>query len=109
MKEREERKQNRLLEERDPALMDSEASQIETHSSETQEETSNPISEIITNDLDLECELSGHTDAEETDQTSLQVISMDNTAEEKTVSESRDPDPNANPDRPKIHSRKFRE
>ena len=58
--------------------------------------------------LDLtEGEHSEHAIAEETDQTSSQDISTDITAEENVLSKSWNPD--SNPSRPKIHSRKFRE
>ncbi|XP_036455116.1 selenocysteine insertion sequence-binding protein 2-like isoform X2 [Colossoma macropomum] len=108
LKEREERKQNRLLEERDPARMTSEEDQIEAHSSENPEEASESICKKLTHDLDLtESEHSEHAIAEETDQTSSQDMSTDITAEENALSKSWNPD--SNPSRPKIHSRKFRE
>ncbi|XP_066510152.1 selenocysteine insertion sequence-binding protein 2-like isoform X1 [Hoplias malabaricus] len=100
LKEREERKQNRLIEERETTQNISEVGQTEPQSSQNSEETSEHMSEILTQDLDLmECQ---HSEQEETDQTSAEVINMDDTAEEKALS-------NSIRTQPKIHSRKFRE
>ncbi|KAI4901704.1 hypothetical protein NFI96_029239 [Prochilodus magdalenae] len=108
LKEREERKQNRLLEERDPAQITSDECQIETHSNENPDEATESVYENLTYDLDLmEGEHSELVAAEETDQTSSQVISTDITAEENELSKSLNQD--STPSRPKIHSRKFRE
>ncbi|KAG9261827.1 selenocysteine insertion sequence-binding protein 2 [Astyanax mexicanus] len=104
LKEREERKQNRLLEERDPAKIVDESSPAESHSNEHPDETSSVEPQELTSDL------TGHVDAEEEpDQTSPQVIST----EEETAAEENAPlkicNPDTSLDRPKIHSRKFRE
>ncbi|KAL6465447.1 hypothetical protein MHYP_G00255800 [Metynnis hypsauchen] len=108
LKEREERKQNRLLEERDPARTTSGEDQIETNSSQNPEEASESLCKKLAHDLDLtEGEHSEHAIAEETDHTSLQDISTDIAAEENAL--SKDWNPDSNPSRPKIHSRKFRE
>ncbi|XP_017546532.1 selenocysteine insertion sequence-binding protein 2 isoform X2 [Pygocentrus nattereri] len=105
LKEREERKQSRLQEERDPARMTSGEDQTEADSSQNAEEASESLCKKLAHDLDLtEGE---HAIAEETDQTSLQDVSTDITAEENALSEGCNLD--SNPSRPKIHSRKFRE
>lgn len=104
LKEREERKQNRLLIERDPAKIEDENSPAESHSVEYPDDTS------LVQPQELTSELSENIDVEEEmEQTSPQVIST----EEETAAEESAPSKSCNPDtslnRPKIHSRKFRE
>ncbi|KAK3514674.1 hypothetical protein QTP70_021583 [Hemibagrus guttatus] len=97
LKEREERKQNRLLEERDPTKMTSEVSQ-EPEASENLSESSS-VQQIHEPTSDQSV-------AEEDDQMGSSE-DLKNLAEENV--QSKNGDSNSNPNRPKIHSRKFRD
>ncbi|XP_062873674.1 selenocysteine insertion sequence-binding protein 2-like [Trichomycterus rosablanca] len=99
LKEREERKQNRLLEERDPARMTDEVSQVESPTSENPSE--------ITSEQATHEPSSDQSWIEEGDQMSSEVNEPNNSAEETTPSTNCNPVPN--PSLPKIHSRKFRD
>ncbi|TSM85965.1 Selenocysteine insertion sequence-binding protein 2 [Bagarius yarrelli] len=94
LKEREERKQNRLLEERDPAEMTSKVSQ-ETQANENQSEPQ------LCNEI-----TSVQSVVEEADQTGLSE-NPETHEEENAAPENEDLI--SIPNRPKIHSRKFRD
>lgn len=97
LKEREERKQNRLLEERDPIRMTSEATQEPQASENLSESNSAQHCPEPTSD---------QSGAEEADQTGSPE---DPKNLEEDSAPSKNWDSNSNPSRPKIHSRKFRD
>ncbi|XP_053337652.1 selenocysteine insertion sequence-binding protein 2-like [Clarias gariepinus] len=97
LKEREERKQNRLLEERDPARMTSEVNQEPQASDHLSESSSAQKCHNLTSD---------QSDAEEADR-SGSPEDMKNSVYASTPSKNLDL--NSSPGRPKIHSRKFRD
>ncbi|XP_058231369.1 selenocysteine insertion sequence-binding protein 2-like isoform X2 [Hemibagrus wyckioides] len=97
LKEREERKQNRLLEERDPTKITSEVGQEPEASENLSESSSVQQSHEATSDQSV---------AEEDDQTGSSE-DLRNLVEENV--QSKNVDSNSNPNRPKIHSRKFRD
>ncbi|XP_026858723.2 selenocysteine insertion sequence-binding protein 2 isoform X1 [Electrophorus electricus] len=101
LKEREERKQNRLLEERDPTQVSLECAQTEPHAVENPCEAS-----LLQHQLEPMSEHSEHG-SEETAQTGSQASSLDNHADDDAPSQTSSPQ--SNPTRPKIHSRKFRD
>ncbi|XP_026787274.3 selenocysteine insertion sequence-binding protein 2 isoform X1 [Pangasianodon hypophthalmus] len=97
LKEREERKQNRLLEERDPTRMTSEVSQ--------EPQASENLSESSSAQQCLE-PTSDQSGAEEADRTGSPE-DLKTLAEENAPSKNWNS--NSNPNHPKIHSRKFRD
>lgn len=121
LREREERKQNRLLEERDPARVSIEAAEKETSNSENPSETSLPDNDqhLLTSmksmevcsqsvsDIDENPGLVG-TEESECDQPGWPSDhKLDDSVSENATLKSWNP--NSNPNLPKIHSRKFRD
>ncbi|XP_056603222.1 selenocysteine insertion sequence-binding protein 2-like isoform X2 [Triplophysa dalaica] len=103
LKEREERKQNRLLEERDPARLVTEAVEMET--SENPSDTSLPDQDqhLTSDNPELVCIEEPESD---------QPISESNDTPDNDVVENPtllSCNPESNPNLPKIHSRKFRD
>ncbi|KAI2664383.1 Selenocysteine insertion sequence-binding protein 2 [Labeo rohita] len=108
LREREERKQNRLLEERDPARVATEAGEKETSNSENPSETSLADSDqhLHTN-IDEQPGLVGSEESESGQPGSPSHHKSDDSVSENATLKSWNP--NSNPNLPKIHSRKFRE
>ncbi|KAL1274677.1 hypothetical protein QQF64_027491 [Cirrhinus molitorella] len=108
LREREERKQNRLLEERDPARVATEAGEKETSNSENPSETSlaDPDQHLHTN-IDEQHDLIGNEESESDQPGSPSHHTLDDSVSENATLKSWNP--NSNPNLPKIHSRKFRD
>ncbi|XP_026067969.1 selenocysteine insertion sequence-binding protein 2-like isoform X2 [Carassius auratus] len=108
LREREERKQNRLLEERDPAREAAEAGEKETSTSENPSETS-----IADHDQDLHTDIDDNPELVGTEESeSGQPGSPTHHKLDESISENgtlKSWNPNSNPSLPKIHSRKFRD
>ncbi|XP_059403616.1 selenocysteine insertion sequence-binding protein 2-like isoform X3 [Carassius carassius] len=108
LREREERKQNRLLEERDPARVATEAGENETSNSENPSETS-----LADHDQHLHTNMDEKVGLVETEESesgqpgSPSHHELDDVVSENTTLKSWNPD--SNPNLPKIHSRKFRD
>ncbi|XP_026108584.1 selenocysteine insertion sequence-binding protein 2-like isoform X2 [Carassius auratus] len=109
LREREERKQNRLLEERDPARVATEAGENETTNSENPSETSlaDHDQHLHTTDMDEEVGLIETEESESGQPGSPSHHELDDVVPENTTLKSWNP--NSNPNLPKIHSRKFRD
>lgn len=108
LREREERKQNRLLEERDPARVATEAAEKETSNSENPSETSLPDDDqhLHTN-IDENPGLVGIEESKCDQPGSPSDHKLDDCVSENATLKSWNP--NSNPSLPKIHSRKFRD
>ncbi|XP_058632493.1 selenocysteine insertion sequence-binding protein 2-like isoform X2 [Onychostoma macrolepis] len=108
LREREERKQNRLLEERDPARVATEAEEKETSNSENPSETSHADHDqhLYTN-IDDNPEFVGTEESECDQPGSPSHHKLDDSMSENATLKSWNP--NSNPNLPKIHSRKFRD
>ncbi|XP_059406060.1 selenocysteine insertion sequence-binding protein 2-like isoform X5 [Carassius carassius] len=108
LREREERKQNRLLEERDPAREEAEAGEKETSNSENPSETS-----IADHDQDLHTDIDDNPELVGTEESERgKPGSPTHHKLEESISENgtlKSWNPNSNPSLPKIHSRKFRD
>ncbi|XP_067294222.1 selenocysteine insertion sequence-binding protein 2-like isoform X2 [Pseudorasbora parva] len=102
LREREERKQNRLLEERDPARVATEAVEKETSNSENPSETSLADNDQHTN-IDENPGLVGTEESECDQPGSPSDHKLDDSVSENATLKS------CNPNHPKIHSRKFRD
>ncbi|XP_052411539.1 selenocysteine insertion sequence-binding protein 2 isoform X2 [Carassius gibelio] len=108
LREREERKQNRLLEERDPAREAAEAGEKETSTSENPSETSiADHDQDLHTDIDDNPELIGTEESESGQPGSPTHHKLDESISENGTLKSWNP--NSNPSLPKIHSRKFRD
>ncbi|XP_051956413.1 selenocysteine insertion sequence-binding protein 2-like isoform X2 [Xyrauchen texanus] len=107
LREREERKQNRLLVERDPASLASEPCEKETSYSENPSETSlTDQDQHVLTDTDDNPEVVG-TEESESDQPASPSNDRDNSLVENATLQTCNP--SSNPNLPKIHSRKFRD
>lgn len=108
LREREERKQNRLLEERDPARVTTEPEEKEHSNSENPSETSHADQDQhLLTDIDDNPELVGTEESECDQPGSPSHHELDDSMSENTTLKSWNPDSNRN--LPKIHSRKFRD
>uniref|UniRef100_A0A8C1LZH9 SECIS binding protein 2 n=1 Tax=Cyprinus carpio TaxID=7962 RepID=A0A8C1LZH9_CYPCA len=113
LREREERKQNRLLEERDPARVATEAGENETSTSENPSETSLADHDQhlhtmkLLSDIDEKPGLVGTEESESGQPGSPSHQELDDSVSENATLRSWNP--NSNPNLPKIHSRKFRD
>lgn len=108
LREREERKQNRLLEERDPARVATEAEEKETSNSENPSETSHADhDQHLHTNIDDNPELVGTEESECDQPGSPSHHKLDDSMSENATLKSWNP--NSNPNLPKIHSRKFRD
>ncbi|XP_048045314.1 selenocysteine insertion sequence-binding protein 2-like [Megalobrama amblycephala] len=108
LREREERKQNRLLEERDPVRVATEAAEKETSNSENPSDTSLPDNDqhLHTN-IDENPELVGTEESECDQPGSPSDHKLDDGVSQNATLKSWNP--SSNPNLPKIHSRKFRD
>lgn len=107
LREREERKQNRLLEERDPSRVATEAGEKET--SEDPSETTLPDQEHLDSNTDDNAEDSGIKDSEIEQPGSPSDDKLDYGLSENPTLQTEIPNSNPIPKVPKIHSRKFRD
>ncbi|XP_042580651.1 selenocysteine insertion sequence-binding protein 2-like isoform X2 [Cyprinus carpio] len=108
LREREERKQNRLLEERDPSRVAIEAGEKETSNSESPSESSHAEhDQHLHTNIDDNPELAGTEESESGQPGSPSPHKLDDGMSENATLKSWNP--NSNPNLPKIHSRKFRD
>ncbi|XP_051551984.1 selenocysteine insertion sequence-binding protein 2-like isoform X2 [Myxocyprinus asiaticus] len=106
LREREERKKNRLLEERDPARVATEACEKET--SENSSETSlTDQDQNVLADIDDNPEVVGTEESESDQPASPSNDTLENSMAENATLKTWNP--SSNPSLPKIHSRKFRD
>uniref|UniRef100_UPI003F7B58D8 SECIS binding protein 2 isoform 3 n=1 Tax=Danio rerio TaxID=7955 RepID=UPI003F7B58D8 len=107
LREREERKQNRLLEERDPSRVATEAGEKET--SENPSEASLPEQEHLESNADDNAEDIGVKDSEIEQPASPSDDKLDDGLSENPTLQTEIPNSNPISKVPKIHSRKFRD
>lgn len=107
LREREERKQNRLLEERDPSRVATEA--VEKETSENPSEASLPEQEHLESNADDNAEDIGVKDSEIEQPASPSDDKLDDGLSENPTLQTEIPNSNPISKVPKIHSRKFRD